>query len=464
MQHVVLLRRHAAPRLDGRVVDVKVFSRFKYQGSRDGRIYNYCRRPDPHMRDMEDGELLRMPPDELNAGVNMLVRVYVAQKRKIMEGDKMAGRHGNKGVISKIMPAADMPFLNDGTPVDIVLNPLGVPSRMNIGQILETHLGYVGKHMKCTYVNPAFEAMTDEEIRAEMQRLAIHMRRRTLQNYVNSDLRLGLAFSDSELPEDMLKKVESALYRLEPIRLEEISRIVAAEPVISPFEREKLLGEAIELDEDVELREPELDPAVVSRAIPEMVAKIKHNAWLRAGYNPDSGKSWLRDGLTGVQFDMPVTVGMIYMLKLAHLVDDKIHARSTGPYSLVTQQPLGGKAQFGGQRFGEMEVWALEAYGAAYTLQEILTIKSDDVQGRVKTYESIVKGDSILEPGVPESFKILVNELQSLGLKVTVMDEEDKEIDLRDRDDDINPNEDPVKAANRRRNRALGISDPEGAF
>ena len=453
----------------GRVVDVKVFSRFKYQGSRDGRIYNYCRRPDPHMRDMKDGELLRLPPDELNAGVNMLVRVYVAQKRKIMEGDKMAGRHGNKGVISKIMPEADMPYLNDGTPVDIVLNPLGVPSRMNIGQILETHVGYVGKHLKCTYVNPAFESMTDIEIREQMQLLAHYMRRRVLQSYVNTELRLGLAFSDSETPEEMLAKVAVALQKLDATRLEEISRIVAAEPILSLAQQEQLEDEA-RLSEDEESDEEtvpyvlELDPTEIARIVPEIVEKIGFNAWNRSGYNPDSGKSWLRDGLTGVQFDMPVTVGTIYMLKLAHLVDDKIHARSTGPYSLVTQQPLGGKAQFGGQRFGEMEVWALEAYGAAYTLQEILTIKSDDVQGRVKTYESIVKGDSILDPGVPESFKILVNELQSLGLKVTVMDDEDKEIDLRDRDDDINPNEDPVKAANRRRNRALGISDPEGNF
>ena len=457
----------------GRVVDVKVFSRFKYQGSRDGRIYNYCRRPDLNMRDNEDGELLRLPADELNAGVNMLVRVYVAQKRKIMEGDKMAGRHGNKGVISKIMPEADMPFLNDGTPVDVVLNPLGVPSRMNIGQILETHLGYVGEHLNCTYVNPAFESMTDAEIMEQMARLALYMRRRSLQNYVNSELHLGLHFKNNDTPEEMLEQIRTHLHNLSALRLEDLSRIVAAPPLISPFEMEKfagngdgtaMLGE--EEDAEAELPEPEIivAPEHINATIETIVAKIKDNTWSRAGYEPMTGKSWLRDGLTGERFDMPVTVGMIYMLKLAHLVDDKIHARSTGPYSLVTQQPLGGKAQFGGQRFGEMEVWALEAYGAAYTLQEILTIKSDDVQGRVKTYESIVKGDSILEPGVPESFKILVNELQSLGLKVTVMDELDKEIDLRDTDDDINPNEDPVKAANRRRNRALHLTDEEPTF
>ncbi len=189
-----------------------------------------------------------------------------------------------------------------------------------------------------------------------------------------------------------------------------------------------------------------------------IIDNIAKNSWARSGFDPHTGKTVLRNGLTGETFDMPVTVGVIYMLKLHHLVDDKIHARSTGPYSLVTQQPLGGKAQFGGQRFGEMEVWALEAYGAAYTLQEILTIKSDDVLGRVKTYESIVKGDNILEPGVPESFKILVNELQSLALKVTVLDEQDREIDLRDRDDDINPNEDPSKAAARRQQKALKLT------
>ncbi|HLV80340.1 MAG TPA: hypothetical protein VKT32_08655, partial [Chthonomonadaceae bacterium] len=208
----------------------------------------------------------------------------------------------------------------------------------------------------------------------------------------------------------------------------------------------------------------EIAPVPADYDVDEIVQRIRRNAWERVGYDPHTGKTILRDGLTGEQFQMPVTIGMIYMLKLAHLVDDKIHARSTGPYSLVTQQPLGGKAQFGGQRFGEMEVWALEAYGAAYTLQEILTIKSDDVHGRVKTYESIVKGENILEPGVPESFKILVNELQSLGLKVTVLDEQDREIDLRDRDDDIDPNEDPVKAAARRRQRALRLTDDEPSF
>ncbi len=262
--------------------------------------------------------------DELAPGVNQLVRCYIAQKRKISVGDKMAGRHGNKGVISRILPEEDMPFLPDGTPLQIVLNPLGVPSRMNIGQVLEVHLGYAAKALGWKIATPVFDGATEADI-----------------------------------------------------------------------------CQALEM----------------------------------AGRNPD-GKTVLYDGRTGEPFDGPVTVGYMYYLKLHHLVDDKIHARSTGPYSLVTQQPLGGKAQFGGQRFGEMEVWALEAYGAAYTLQEILTVKSDDVVGRVKTYESIVKGENIPKPGVPESFKVLIKELQSLGLDVKVLDENDEEIILKESLDD----------------------------
>jgi DNA-directed RNA polymerase subunit beta len=268
----------------GKVVDVRIFSR-------------------------EEG-------DELMPGVNRLVRVSVAQKRKVSVGDKMAGRHGNKGVISRVLPAEDMPYLPDGTPVDIVLNPLGVPSRMNIGQILETHLGWALHERGLKAATAVFDGATEEQIREE--------------------LRL------SGLPED--------------------------------------------------------------------------------------GKVVLRDGRSGETFDRDITVGYIYMLKLHHLVEDKIHARSTGPYSLITQQPLGGKAQFGGQRFGEMEVWALEAYGAANILQELLTVKSDDVMGRVQTYEAIVKGEEIQAPGVPESFKVLIKELQSLGLNVEILNENDEEI------------------------------------
>jgi len=277
----------------GKVVDVKVFSR-------------------------ENG-------DELAPGVNQLVRVYIAQKRKISEGDKMAGRHGNKGVISRILPEEDMPFMPDGTPIEIVLNPLGVPSRMNIGQVLECHLGWAAKSLDMYVASPVFDGADEDAV----------------------------------------------------------------------FET--------------------LDKAGL----------------------PLNGKTNLYDGRTGAPFDHPITVGYLYMLKLAHLVDDKIHARSTGPYSLVTQQPLGGKAQFGGQRFGEMEVWALEAYGASYTLQEILTVKSDDVVGRVKTYEAIVKGENVPEPGVPESFKVLIKELQSLCLDVKVLSEDDEEIEIKEVEEDI---------------------------
>jgi DNA-directed RNA polymerase subunit beta len=262
--------------------------------------------------------------DELPPGVNEMVRVYIAQKRKISEGDKMAGRHGNKGVISRILPVEDMPFLPDGTPVDIVLNPLGVPSRMNIGQVLETHLGWAAKALGWYVATPVFDGAREEEIIETLKKAGL----------------------------------------------------------------------------------------------------------------PEDGKTNLRDGRSGEYFDRRVTVGYMYMLKLAHLVDDKIHARSTGPYSLVTQQPLGGKAQFGGQRFGEMEVWALEAYGASFTLQELLTVKSDDVLGRVKTYEAIVKGENVPEPGIPEAFKVLIKELQSLCLDVKILSEDAKEIEIKETDDD----------------------------
>lgn len=277
---------------DGIVVDVKVFTR-------------------------ENG-------DELPPGVNQLVRVYIAQKRKISEGDKMAGRHGNKGVVARILPEEDMPFLPDGTPVEVVLNPLGVPSRMNIGQVLEVHLGMASKYLGIHAATPVFDGAREYDVFDAME--------------------------------------EAGMQR--------------------------------------------------------------------------SGKTILYDGRTGECFEREVTVGVMYMIKLAHMVDDKIHARSTGPYSLVTQQPLGGKAQFGGQRFGEMEVWALEAYGAAYTLQEILTVKSDDVVGRVKTYESIVKGENVPEPGVPESFKVLIKELQSLGMDVKILSGDEEEIEMREADDD----------------------------
>jgi DNA-directed RNA polymerase subunit beta len=347
----------------------------------------------------------------------MRVQVHIAQKRKLMVGDKMAGRHGNKGVISKILPVEDMPFLMDGTPVDIVLNPLGVPSRMNIGQILETHLGYAGKHLGVRYHCPAFEGATETEVLAEMDRLARKFRQEALLAYANSELALGLELDPDDEVDEMFDKLEARLRTLGEQGLERIARIVAAPPV-------KQTGDLINQSVDNFSTEPDHcdeNPFEASKEVyAQIIERIKHNVFNRAGLDPETCKSIVRDGLTGDQLPNPITVGIIYMLKLEHLVDEKIHARSTGPYSLVTQQPLGGKAMFGGQRFGEMEVWALEAYGAAHTLQELLTIKSDDVNGRMKAYESIVRGEPISDPGIPESFKILVNELRSLGLKVIV--------------------------------------------
>lgn len=270
--------------------------------------------------------------DELKPGVNKLIRVYIVQKRKISEGDKMAGRHGNKGVISKLLPEEDMPYLPDGTPVDVMLNPLGVPSRMNIGQMFELHLGMAARELGIHVASPVFDGATEEDV----------------------------------------------------------------------FETIKEAGMAAD------------------------------------------AKTVLYDGRTGEPFDNRVSVGVSYLIKLSHMVDDKLHARSTGPYSLVTQQPLGGKAQFGGQRFGEMEVWALEAYGAAYTLQEILTVKSDDIVGRVQTYESIVKGHNVPDPGVPESFKVLIKELQSLGMDVKMLSSDKEEIDLRVLEEDDSETEDTL--------------------
>ncbi len=324
----------------GIVVDIKIFSR-------------------------ENGD------SDLAPGVNKVVRVYIAQKRKISVGDKMAGRHGNKGVVSRILPPEDMPFLPDGTPLDIVLNPMGVPSRMNIGQVLEVHLGIAARRLGYKVMTPVFDGATYEDI-MEWQRKA-------------------------------------GLYR----DVLPVDRITTSKTYYT-CEKDPETGK---------LTYKEFD---VSDKSTEELNKMVENHELKIC----DGKSVLYDGRTGKQFDNPVTVGIMYYLKLHHLVDDKIHARSTGPYSLVTQQPLGGKAQFGGQRFGEMEVWALEAYGAAYTLQEILTVKSDDVTGRVKAYEAIVKGQNIPTPGVPASFKVLVKELQSLCLDVRVLDKEGKEIDL----------------------------------
>ena len=397
---------------------------------------------------VEIREFSRDDHRDMPTGVDRLVRVSVAQRRKITEGDKMAGRHGNKGVISKVVPVEDMPYLPDGTPVDIILNPLGVPARMNVGQILETHLGWAADRLGFRAISPVFDGADESELEGELAR----------------------AWLIDKAWQELTDRAIRAL-REDGVPLEELND--------DDEVRSLYLGENLEVPEGVDrqdilhdrvavrrlwlrqwLREKGYDPdrllvfdlagmsLAERRAADELARQACLRLWLEEGgedvekvsddalrevatqYSlrtgkplPITGKMILYDGKTGEPFDQPVTVGVIYMMKLAHLVEDKVHARSTGPYSLVTQQPLGGKAQFGGQRFGEMEVWALEAYGAAHTLQEMLTVKSDDVTGRVKTYEAIVKGQEIVEAGIPESFRVLVKELQSLGLSVEVFNE-----------------------------------------
>ena len=323
--------------------------------------------------------------DELPPGVNQSVRIYIAQKRKIQVGDKMAGRHGNKGVVSRVLPVEDMPFLPNGRPLDIVLNPLGVPSRMNIGQVLEIHLSLAAKVLGFNVSTPVFDGANEKDIMDTLE---------LANDYANTPL------NQEELAEQLAKAEEDG-------DEQEIARLKE----VVPFE-----------DKYKDILAPDVMEYLVEN-------EAYRAQWRGVPINRD-GKVRLRDGRTGEYFDGAVTIGFMHYLKLHHLVDDKIHARSTGPYSLVTQQPLGGKAQFGGQRFGEMEVWALEAYGAAHTLQEILTVKSDDVIGRVKTYEAIIKGDNISEPGIPESFKVLLKELQALALDVTVLDENGNEVKL----------------------------------
>lgn len=455
----------------GKIVDVKVFTR-------------------------ENG-------DELQPGVNKLVRVYIAQKRKIHEGDKMAGRHGNKGVVSRVMRQEDMPFLPDGTPVQIVLNPLGVPSRMNIGQVLETHLGWavqgLGMQIKATDLkiqNVLNQAKADsrywdnidriKELYSEMDALKakvaenvtvahldvdseIDARREEALSLIYTEAQNQLAelggrerydelraiekeYSDAEIEyfddEEQAPEMEESLQ----VELKDISVVVDIIDAIESAreKREEIRKDLESYGYDYETYGmPKPDVAGIHIATPVFDGAHESDVFdtLRIAGKNDDGKTVLYDGRTGEPMDNKVTVGYVYMLKLHHLVDDKIHARSTGPYSLVTQQPLGGKAQFGGQRFGEMEVWALEAYGAAYTLQELLTVKSDDVVGRVKAYEKIVKGENIPEPGVPESFKVLLKELQSIGLDVKILNEDQEEVVIKelDDDDDVDTNEDEIK-------------------
>jgi len=406
----------------GKIVDVKVFDREEHR--------------------------------DLKVGVEKMVRVGVAQIRKITEGDKMAGRHGNKGVISKVMPVEDMPFLADGTPVDLILNPLGVPGRMNIGQILEAHLGWSASRLGFRAVTPVFDGADESQVEAELARAWLIDRA-----WDEITERAWAWLKGQGYPLETLKDDEEA-WRLYIVawlaeRGYDVDRLImehiyARRAVLREWLRERGYepDELLSFEDDTR--------TLAERAVADRRASVTClRIWLEdrgreaadldgeavetlatrvsmetSDPLPILGKMILYDGKTGKPLDQPVTVGMIYMMKLAHLVEDKVHARSTGPYSLVTQQPLGGKAQFGGQRFGEMEVWALEAYGAAHALQEMLTIKSDDVQGRVQTYEAIVKGEPVQEPGVPASFKVLVKELQSLGLAVEAITQDGEAIDF----------------------------------
>jgi len=384
----------------GKVIDSHFFARPDNEASRPhhGQANHQCRWP-PYAQ----------ITDELPAGVQAMIRIAIAQSRKVTEGDKIAGRHGNKGVIARILPVEDMPHLPDGTPVDIILNPIGVPSRMNIGQVLETHLGWAARRLGFRAISPVFDGGNPGTIEDALCRTWLCEQADAILDGPNGA-------SPNSIGENVdADKVAAWLRgkRCDPAAVFDESQVgqatrVALELWLQQQGEKRLRGKSVH---DLEVR---ADRLLVNKGLAA----------------PTYGKQVLIDGRTGQRFDQPVTVGYIYMMKLVHLVEDKIHARSTGPYSLITQQPLGGKAQFGGQRFGEMEVWALEAYGAAHILQELLTVKSDDVVGRVKAYEAIVKGEDIQEPGVPESFKVLVKELQSLGLAVEVLNEEEERVTL----------------------------------
>jgi DNA-directed RNA polymerase subunit beta len=406
----------------GKIVDVKVFDREEHR--------------------------------DLKVGVEKMVRVSVAQARKITEGDKMAGRHGNKGVISKVMPVEDMPFLPDGTPIDLILNPLGVPGRMNIGQILETHLGWAVHRLGFKAVTPVFDGAAESQIEAELARAWLidrawdEIAERAWAWLKGQDYPLETLRDDEEAIRlyvvawladrgyDVDRLITERVYARRAVLREWLQeRGYEPDGLLSFEDDSRTLNDRSIIDQRarvvclriwLEDRGREVSD-LEDEAVEELAMRVSMES---SDPLPVLGKMLLYDGKSGEPFDRPVTVGMIYMMKLAHLVEDKVHARSTGPYSLVTQQPLGGKAQFGGQRFGEMEVWALEAYGAAHALQEMLTIKSDDVQGRVKTYEAIVKGEPVQEPGVPASFKVLVKELQSLGLAVEAITQEGEVLDF----------------------------------
>ncbi len=388
----------------GTVIGTLVLARYKYRCRKCGEIVRHWKKLERSEHSRCGGKLEQLPGDELKTGVNMMVKVYVAQRRKISVGDKLAGRHGNKGVIAKILPEADMPYLPDGTPVDIILSPLGVPSRMNIGQLFETHLGWLAHFYGTAFEVPPFLGLIKE-----------------------SDLIEGFREAVNELQKEQLHKMATTEFKLklrkphwgEPAEdyAAELAELILSRP---SEERENLLALL------------NLPPTSDKNLVKENLLSRSQS---RVGFFPEIGKSILYDGRTGEPFDQPVTVGWMFIMKLIHLVEDKVHARAVGPYSLVTQQPLGGKAQFGGQRLGEMEVWALEAYGAAYNLQEMLTVKSDDVHGRVQIFEDIAHGRNILEAGIPESFKILVKELQSLGLQVTVETRDGVVVELKDEEE-----------------------------
>ncbi len=382
----------------GYVVRVSQFARYKYYCPDCRTTFYRSRPPESRACPRCGGNMEQLPEDELPPSVNHRVRVTVATRRPLTEGDKRSEEHGNKGVISKIQPVEDMPFLMDGTHIDIVLNPLGVPSRMNIGQILEFHLGLVAKHLGIRFRTPVFQGSTSEEIKQEMRLLADRLRTHALRTMLEDELGIHIHWHYRLTFEEALSQVETVLKSLLDERVAELRTRLA-------LPKKAKLSDLIE--------------AIRQRAID------------RSGFDPETGKVILRDGRTGEPFDNKVAVGYLYILKLEHLAEEKIHARSIGPYSLITQQPLGGKAQFGGQRLGEMEVWALEAYGAAHTLQEMLTIKSDDITGRVQSFEAIIKGLPVIQPSVPESFKILVNELRALALKVQIIDQDGEAHDFR---------------------------------